>query len=496
MTIVKMIKNLESELLRRPVHWLILLSFLLNLPAVFFSRGYGMHDDHFGPIEQPWSIINNPDIWHSRTTPHAHSIFYPLLHFFLFKILYSLGINDPQHVMLIVRFLHSIYSILTVVFLFKILELFFERKIAFRVSVLFPLLWFMPFLSVRNLIEMVCIPPMAIGYYFLLRNKKIVKDLVLASLFFALAFAFRYQTFIITGTIFLVLLFKKEFWYGFVFGLAFMFFALIIQGSVDIFAWGYPFASFIEYVSYNLSHSEDYTSGPFYRYLLLFLGVFTFPLSIYIIYYFVKDVGKHIFIVLPVIVFFVFHSVFPNKQERFILPIVPFVFAFGLANFLTYYQNKVIFKTKKGFYNFIWVMFWIINLPLFFIFSLNYGKKTRCESLYFLSKQTDVKGIFQITGKIGSFKPPEFYLNKYGTPIFPIPSVDSLGKFTSLPNIPNYAIIYGDEELDSLKMSVERILKRKLIHIKTVEPSLADWILYKLNPKYNKNQIANIYKIE
>lgn len=491
----KIFNILENFFIQKPTFWLFLITFVVNLPAVFFARGYGMHDDHFGPIEQPWAIINNPEIWHNRTTPHAHSIFYPLLHYILFKILYSIGITDPQEVMFIVRFLHSLYFTLLPIYIFKILAIYFDKQTSFKTAFLLPFLWFMPFLSVRNLIEMVCIPPLAIGFYFLLRQKNESRDVLISGLFFALAFAFRYQTLIISGTIFIVFLLQKKFKTAVLFALYLLLFALLIQGSVDIFAWGYPFASFIEYVRYNLTHSGDYTTGPFYRYFLLLLGVFIFPLSVFILFFFFKNFKRHIYITLPVLMFFIFHSVFPNKQERFILPIVPFVFAFGLANFLDYSNKQKYFASKTKILNIVWVLFWIFNLPLLTVFSLNYGKKTRCEALYFLSKKDDVRGVYQITGKLGPFKPPEFYLNKYGTPIAEIPKIELLEKYTNDSLAPNYVIIYGDEEIDSLKTNAEKVLKSKFLHLKTIEPSLADWILYKLNPKYNKNQVANIYKI-
>jgi hypothetical protein len=57
-------------------------------------------------------------------------------------------------------------------------------------------------------------------------------------------------------------------------------------------------------------------------------------------------------------------------------------------------------------------------------------------------------------------------------------------------------VIYADEELDSLKTMTESILGRKLKFETQIPPSLVDYILYKLNPRYNKNQIATIFKIE
>lgn len=489
-------ESVKQQILQKPILLILLLGFAINLVAVLFSKGYAMHDDHFGPIEQPWAIINNPKIWEQRTEPHAHSIFYPLLHFILFKSLNSISINDPHEIMFVVRLLHSIYSLITLAFLFKILEHYYQQDVALKTTIVFSLLWFIPFISVRNLIEVVCIPPMAVAFWAIATKGEKRASYFVAGAFFALAFAFRYQTAIVSGTVFLVLLFQKKFRNLFLFSIGFVIFAFAIQGSVDVFAWGYPFASFIEYIRYNLTHSTEYTTGPFYRYILLLFGAFIPPISIFILYYFFKDFKQKIIILFPLLVFFIFHSIFPNKQERFILPIVPFVFTFGLATWLKSVNKSNFWENHKTFYKILWVIFWCLNIPLLSIFTLNYGKKTRCESLYFLSKKDNVKGAFQITEELGSFKPPEFYLNKYGTPIIEISVIDSLVKFRNSPQRPNYAIIYGENNLEELRSKSERILCAKLIKETTIEPSIADYILFKLNPKYNKNQTATIFRIE
>lgn len=478
----------------KPLHFIFLMSFFVQIFAVIFSKGYGMHDDHFGPIEQPWQIINDPTIWEQRQEPHAHSIFYPLIHFILFKLLYTLSINDPQSLMLVVRFLHFIYHLIGTALLFKLLLVVFEDKIALTTILTYSLLWFIPSMNVRNLIEMVCIPPMIIGFILLIKYPD-KKHFFFAGATFAIAFAFRYQTLIITASIFIYLIVRKKFCFGFIFITGFLVFALLIQGSVDIFAWGYPFASFIEYVHYNLSHSYDYTTGPIYRYLLILLGVFIPPVSFFILYYFVKDFKKYELIFLSISAFFLLHSIFPNKQERFILPIVPFIFVFGLASFLSAIYERRFWENKKPLAKWLFIWFSIINIPLLILFTFNYGKKTRCESLYYLSKKDDVQAIFYIFGEIGGFKPPEFYLNKYGTKIIQIHNLDSLNLAHKEQPSPNYAIIFGGKETDSLSQRFELITGKKLNFEKTITPSFVDYILFKLNPKYNRNQTANIYKI-
>lgn len=492
----KKINNFLNRFIEtKPLQLIILISFFVNIFAVIFSKGYGMHDDHFGPIEQPWKIINDSTIWDQREKPHAHSIFYPLLHFILFKLLYTLSFSDPQSIMLIVRFLHFIYHLIGIVFLYKLLLEVFAEKIALTTILTYSLLWFIPSMNVRNLIEMVCIPPMILGFIFLIKypNKKHL--IFFAGATFALAFAFRYQTLIITASIFFYSIIRKKINFGFIFLAGFLFFLLLIQGSVDIFAWGYPFASFIEYVHYNLSHSHDYTTGPIYRYLLLLLGVFIPPVSLFILYFFVKDFKKYELIFFSISAFFLLHSIFPNKQERFILPIVPFIFVFGFGSFLSTIYERKFWENKKQLSNWLLIWFSIINIPLLILFTFNYGKKTRCESLYYLSKKDDVKAVFYIFGEIGVFKPPEFYLDKYGTKIIQIHNLDSLNSTQHEQPYPNYTIIFERTEANSLTQKFELITGKKLLLEKTIEPSLVDHILFILNPKYNRNQTAKIYKV-
>ena len=252
-----------------PLLAILIIALIPRLIAAIFSKGYGMHDDHFGPIEQPFIIMQNISYWTSRANPHGHSIVYPLIHYVLFNGLEYFGIMDPQFKMYIVRFLHAFYSLIVVFFGFKIAERLSDQNTAKEVGLILALFWAFPFLSVRNLIEMVCIPPLMAGFYYSLISRERTRNAFIAGLCFGLAFVFRYQTLSISGTLGLIFLFRKEFKQMFLLAGGFLVTAIIIQGSVDIFAWGYPFASFLEYVGYNARHGEDYTTGPWYNYLFL-----------------------------------------------------------------------------------------------------------------------------------------------------------------------------------------------------------------------------------
>jgi len=275
-----------------------------------------MSDDHFVVIHVAQRWVDGYDNWFNSDKASHFSLVYTGLHYLFFSVLKKIGITDPQLKMFLVRFIHAFYSLLIVIYGYLITLKLSDNKIAKRVGIFLALFWFMPFMSVRNLGEIVCIPPILIGYYILLlaEEKNKIKLWMMAGIIFGLAFAIRYQTLIIPGSIGLLFIFQKK-WNSLIFfatGVLIGMFCL--QGIVDWIAWGYPFASFYQYVLYNLDHRYDYVVGPWYRYILIILGVLIPPVSIFLL----QGVGRMwkrlVILTFPLFIFFLVHSFLPNKQ--------------------------------------------------------------------------------------------------------------------------------------------------------------------------------------
>lgn len=472
-------------------HSLLLILIIALIPrlfAAFFSMGYGMHDDHFGPIEQPFQIMNDYSVWQSRGEAHGHSIAYPALHYYLFQVLEKVSITDPQSKMLIVRILHAFYSLLIVFIGYKIARLLTSAQNSRIIGLMLALFWIFPFMSVRNLIEFVCIPPLLAGTYFSMKDEK-KQSYILAGLMFAISFVFRVQTLLFPFGIGIILLFKKKLSLLFTLSISLLVTAFLTQGIIDWLAWGYPFAAFWSYFSYNASHSGDYTSGPFYNYLLLIFGALIPPASLFFFKNYFAKWKKNLFVFLPSFLYLLFHSVFPNKQERFILPFIPFFIILGAINYSEYLKKKI--------FKYSWVWFWIANSILLVIFTFTYSKKSRVESFYYLSKKDDAKSVLVDCGKIGSMFNPTFYMNKYSVPVYttwdsnPLDSIEANIKIE-----PNYIIMYGDNEQNERVEQIEQRFQGKLEFETEISSSFVDQIFYYLNPKHNKNETAFIYKLK
>src|SRR3954469_22024674 len=94
----------------KPLTLILLVAAFFRLLAVIFSKGYGMHDDHFLVIEAAQSWVDGhdynywlPTITKTVTKPTGHSLLYPGLHYLFFRALQFSGIYDPQFKMYFVR---------------------------------------------------------------------------------------------------------------------------------------------------------------------------------------------------------------------------------------------------------------------------------------------------------------------------------------------------------------------------------------------------------
>jgi len=484
------------------IMWLAILARLL---AVIFAKGWGMLDDHFLVIEvaQSWADGGDEDIWLPWTKgnqgPTGHSLFYAGLHYLLFTIFNWMHFSEPQAKMFVVRLIHAAFSLVTVYYGYKIAEKLSDRQTARIAGLLLAVFWFMPWLSVRNLVEVAPIPLLIFSTWIIISKsdgKLNWKSFLIAGMVAGIGFSIRYQTMIYAGGMGLALLFQKQIRQGIVFGIGYFMVVILIQGGIDLFIWGRPFAELTEYFLYNTENAENYITGEWYNYLMLLLGVFIPPVSIFILIGTFKNWRKHLIIFLPSLLFFLFHSFFPNKQERFIFTIVPFVIIIGIIGWQQILANNGFINRQKRFLKFSWVFFWIINIILLFGVTTMYSKKARPEAMGYLSRYGDVKSILLENTNSGSSDiVPKFYLgewvNVYDINLnFPPDSLPPVAFGAEME--PRFFLFYRDENLnervDNLKMYFPEMVFETIS-----EPGNVDKVMHWLNP-HNKNETIYIYR--
>ena len=502
--IPQIMKHLLNYWENKPLSLLLWLAVFLRIISVIFAKGWGMHDDHFLVIEASQSWVDGTDYNHwlpgnlANNPPQGHSWFYVGIHYFIFSFLKLIHLNDPQLKMYVIRLIHAVFSLITVWLGYKVTEKLSNKKTAAFTGLLLAVYWFMPWFSVRNLVEVVCIPPLLGGIWIILnasKKKHVLAVYIWAGFIIGLAFSIRFQTLIFASGIGLALLLQKKIKEGFAYGFGLVISIILIQGIIDLIIWGYPFAELQEYIRYNIENATNYITLAWYTYIMLLLALLIPPVSFFMIFGFFRTWKKHLLIFLPTLIFLMFHSYFPNKQERFIFPIIPFIIILGMIGWESFRQNSNFWKKRKILLRYCWIFFWVINLSLLPVISTMYSKRARTESMTYLSQYSDIEAIIIEDVNRSSVKMPAlYYLGQWIHPyeLTKLKSVDSLSvEIAKNGNYPDFVLFIEEKDLDQ-RVENMKILFPKLEYETLIEPGFVDKVLYRMNPR-NANQTVHIY---
>lgn len=491
----------------KPLALLLFIGGFFRLLAALFAKGYGMSDDHFLVIEPSQSWVDGydydnwlPVITKGLTQASGHSLLYPGLHYLLFSFFKIIGIVNPDIKMMMVRLIHAAYSMIVIIAGYKITERISNKNTARLAGLLLSICFFMPWLSVRNLVEVVCIPPLMMATWYVIKyDKDNYRSGLYAGAMLGLAFCIRFQTAMFISGFGLALLFMQRWksisWLvlGFVISVG------IVQMVTDVLIWKKPFVEFAEYVRYNMENSESYGVSSWYKYLLLISGILIPPMSIMLMLGFLKTWRKYAIIFLPAFLFFVFHSSFPNKQERFIMPIIPFLIIGGMIGWQELLQSTT--KAWLSKLNRIaWIVFFVLNTIPLLVVSVSYSKRSRVESMLYLYHKGDTQTICVEESIHSSVTlPPLFYLGKWGN-VYDLSSTRTMDTLLcdmqmtkTKTDLPQYVLFNQEDDLEKRVDAFKKYFPNITFETE-IKPGFIDALLHKLNP-HNANFTIYIYKI-
>lgn len=476
--------------------WIIGCAVLIRMIAVVFSQGYGMHDDHFLIIESSASWVDGFDynLWlpwteGNRGGPEGHSFTYVGLNYFYFSFMKAIGVVDPKLLMLFNRFLHGLFSLIVVIYGIKITEKLSNTKNAKTVGWLLALLWIIPFVSVRNLVETSSIPFLILGVWMLIRERG-MKDFLWAGILMGMAVSFRYQIGVFAIGIAAYYFFQWK-WKPFIlFCAGVLLIFILTQGLVDYLIWGYPFAELLAYVLYNMKEGTQYLPNQnYFMYFLVLIGSALIPLGILLFIGFFKSWKKYALLFIPTLIFILFHTLYPNRQERFILSILPFFIILGVMG----WEQLKTSERKESIWRISWVIFWILNIPLLLFASTMYTKQSRVEAMYSLYGNDIENETILLEGTAGNrvSMVPKFYSKDWDSPI--IERTDPTLSLTVIENFEYDFIFFFDEaQLTHRIANYKEIYPNMTLH-KKCYPSSLDVLIRQLNPR-NSNEYIEVWK--
>jgi hypothetical protein len=490
---------------QHPLAGIMIVGLFVRMVAAIFSRGFGFSDDHFMVIEVAQQWINGLDdnAWlpmNGNTVANGPSLLYPGFHYYLFLLLKSIGITNPEVKMVIVRTLHAVYNLSIVYYGYKITEKLSGIEVAKKTGWMLALIWFLPMMSVRNAVEIVCIPPLICATWLMLEadEKNNLKGFFIAGLVAGIAFSLRFQTLVFIGGMGLGMWMQKKWLQGICFGIGALITIVLIQNIIDYAIWGKPFVELQAYVNYNIANAYNYIVGPWYNYILLVAGLLIPPVSIFLLVGMFKVWKPYLWIVLPALCFFVFHSYFPNKQERFILPVIPFFIMAGMAGWYKIQQHSSFGTRNAKFIRGSWVFFWVLNTVLLVVLTPSSSKIARVDVMNYLRTKTDNhQYLMESSNSWNPIITPLFYIDKWQQPYdicgrVPADSVFAYIQANHLP-MPDYVVFAEEKNLDARLANMKRFLPN-LTFDQFIKSSYLDKTMFWLNP-VNNNLTYKVYKV-
>ena len=486
------------------IYHIMVIGFLLRLLAAVFSKGYAFHDDHFDVIELAQKWRDGVNFYWMEGPVYNVSLIYPGIDYLVFEACEKLGITNPQDIMFVTRLLHAILSMLSIYYAYLLsLRLSPNKNTALLIAWLMAALWLFPFMSVHSLREFICIPFLMMGSFYIADPRSENRSLILAGFFFAIAYCFRIQTVFISGGIGLFMLFQKtQFKNSIKFGLAFILPYFLTQGLFDFLHYGNPFASTIAYFKFNANpvNIGVQPQGPWYKYIGTMAGVvfgFTFfPLAWG--YFTSMRMSKTIALFFAAsLLFFVFHSYYSNKQERFIFPFIPYFLILGVIGFQYYYEKNIDKGWLRKATKFILVWFLVLNTAGLLVVTFTYSKRSRVEAMSYLRKKNDVKNIILEYDRSPSML-PLYYLGKHLNYFMLSPEKSTADlkneiDASSFP-VPNYVIMVDKSNFEK-RLQRMRELYPNIKAEAIIKPGTVDAIVFSLNPKNNPNETLYIFRL-
>ena len=503
---------------RMPLLCILVLALLLRLSAVWNSTGYLMHDDHFLVVETgaSWAVGEDYNQWLPKAqralgienpVPHQANLAYPGIVYGVFTIFHAIGIEDPASQMIWLRLLHALYSLLIVYFGYRIVHRLSDRRAAIWSGLALACLALLPNLSVRQLVEVICIPPLMWSTWIIVRtdvDRRTAATWLGAGVGLGLATALRYQCGIFGLGMAAAILWESpsdKRWRALLsiglLGVSSLFIFSIGQAQ-DLFIWGRPFAQLQAYFGYNTTHSGEYPQGTWHQYIWTLLGLLIPPFSLAWVFGYFRVTKRHAMLVLPALAFFIFHSFFPNKQERFILPAVPFVIMAGTIGWLAFRDGSRFWKRNRVLEKRILIGSLVFNGLIAIGFTFVEGKKARVEAMLTLYEQQDLENFLAVHVDSHAM-PPQFYTGSWERYWTSDEQTDIANHRQVMCRsttrvFPNYIVFFGDVHLGEAVEHYQDVYP-SMRYLKQAAPGKWDRLLAWLNPVNSVERVL-IYEID
>ena len=500
---------LKDYIRRHPLAFVLIVAAALRLIAIIWSQGFIHSDDHFDTVEVCYNWLQN-GLWHSDgylhwrgfpSTTIVRNPLYTLVNYFLMVLFKAVGITALDKMMYGIRAVHGLLSLWPVWAIFKIIKISTgDNKWAMWGGLAVALHCALPFLGVRNLIEMVggALWMVAIYYIYRYRVDKCNRWLYWSGILTGLAWMMRFQIAFAVLPIPFILWYeyksiKPALHYSAAVGAM-----LLLSGIFDRITMGYFAASTINNLALNVGQDALYSVIPilYPAEIILFLIP---PFSVIAIgLAFRRSFWKHHLVLAISTLFFVIsHMIHPNQQERFMLPVIFCLLAIAVLALWHKKQDAgYILKNAR-------VFKWLLGISLALNFLLlpflttAYGHKGLIEPLIKIERMNPRPYVIFMQPGMRRWIPVDYA----GFEPLERQYIRSWEDWETYPDRWKFAaecdyfVLYPPNESDH-QLYLDSLETRygELILDYYQPPSSYDWLAHALNPRHNRSFEAWIYR--
>ncbi len=480
----------------RPLPVLLTGALILRLVAAWFARGYMAADDHHQVVEIAAEWLRGHGTFLGGSSQFYRSLLFPGLHWVIMAACREAGLADPDRVMVVVRVVLGLYSLWGVAVAYRFGELLGGRKVAWAAGWLVAAHAMLPYASVRSLTEMAALPPLLASLFLLYRRRPVA-----AGLLFGLAAVLRFQTFFCVPGVAGYLLFRRDrrLLAGWLLGAVV---PLVGQGMWDYLLHGSFLGSLAAYFEHNRVHRYDYVIGPLYRYLLLVPGFFIPPFGLLLFVAMFRAVNRRGLLFWATMSFLAIHSLIPQKQERFLLPVFPEMALLGVVGLADW--GRTTGPRLAGWIRRGWVFFWVINLPVAALALFHYGQAARVKPLLEIYRRADARALIaDLTEQAPGL--PLYYLDggdpERSPPVYRVTRAEEFPEIAARLSDPSsvgrgsaYLVVFTDGRRDDHPHQLPAAFG-SLEVIDHYPPVPLERVLRTVNPRYHQGKESWLWRV-
>ncbi|MBU0985133.1 MAG: glycosyltransferase family 39 protein [candidate division Zixibacteria bacterium] len=491
-----------------PLLMVLVVALGLRLPAVVFSRGYMASDDHYETVNVAYNWLTEgmySDDGNLRWRHHvdrdvARNPLYTLALLGIMKGYQAAGIMSLDTMMYGLRLLHALLSLATVWMVFAAVRLITRSdRWAVAAGLILAAQALMPFLSVRNLIEMVSAPFLAAAVYFLYSYQSDGRQraLVWAGVLTGLAWMIRFPVALAALPVPVVLVWETRSLrpaMHYALGVSLV---LLASGLLDWMVIGSFAASTVNLFADFLEGGEAMYNTILLVYPVVILGFFVPPFSLVAAALcFSREMWRnHRLLITSILSFVVMHTLLANRQERFMIPIIPLVAILFITALWQHFRNGGVLARRPRLFKAIVGVSVALNVLLLIPFTVNYGHKGLVEPLVKLDGCLPRPRVLMVSPDHAQIYPGQYA----GYPLIYPAMANSWSDFAAAgaeADPPDLVFLYPpDSALLPAYLDSVRVTWGEADLMFRVGPSTIDYVLHVLNPKYNPTHEMWAYRL-